>query len=83
MLPEPEFPSPARFGGRLRFDAFEVERFKRSLAGLPTRARDPEQPLRFVDVSDVCADLGIDRRTLGRRIRGRIRGEAGDADAPD
>ena len=68
MLPEPEFPSPARFGGRLRFDAC---------------ARDPEQPLRFVDVSDVCADLGIDRRTLGRRIRGRIRGEAGDADAPD
>jgi hypothetical protein len=73
MLPEPEFPSPARFGGRLRFDAFEVERFKRSLAGLPARDRDPEKPIRFVDASAVCADLAIDRRTLGRRVRGRIR----------
>jgi hypothetical protein len=78
MLPEPEFPSAARFGGRLRFDAFEVERFKRSLAGLPGLARDPEKPIRFVDASDVCADLGIDRRTLGRRVRGRIRGQTGD-----
>ena len=67
MLPEPEFPSPARFGGRLRFDAFEVERFKRSLAGLPALDRDPEEPIRFVDASDVCADLCIDRRTLGAR----------------
>ena len=76
MLSEPEFPSPARFGGRLRFDAFEVERFKRTLAGLPPRARDPEQPLRFIDASAVCADLAIDRRTLGRRVKGRVRGEA-------
>jgi hypothetical protein len=75
MLQEPEFPSPARFGGRLRFDAFEVERFKRELAGQPRIERDPSQPIRFVDASAVCADLAIDRRTLGRRVRGRVRGE--------
>jgi hypothetical protein len=32
---------------------------------------------RFIAATDVCADLGIDRRTLGRRVQGRIRGEAG------
>ena len=31
---------------------------------------------RFTAAADVCADLGIDRLTLGRRVRGRIRGEA-------
>jgi hypothetical protein len=75
MIPEPQFPSPARFGGRLRFDAFDVERFKRELAGLPPPERDPSQPVRFVDATAVCSDLSIDRRTLGRRVRGRIRGE--------
>ena len=75
MLSEPHFPSPARIGGRLRFDAFEVERFKRELAGLPLLERDLSQPIRFLDASDVCRDLGVDRRTLGRRVRGRIRGE--------
>jgi hypothetical protein len=55
-----------------------MERFKRSLAGLPTRERDPKEPIRFVDASDVCKDLGIDRRTLGRRIRGHIRGDEGE-----
>jgi hypothetical protein len=28
-----------------------------------------------VDASNVCADFGIDRRTLGRRVKERIRGE--------
>jgi hypothetical protein len=76
MSTQTGFPAPIRFGGRLRFDAFEVERFKRSLAGLPGLDRDPEKPIRFVDAADVCADLAINRRTLGRRVRGRIRGEA-------
>ena len=71
----PEFPSPTRFGGRLRFDAFDVERFKRELAGLPAVERDPAEPIRFIAATDVCADLAIDRRTLGRRVRGRIRGD--------
>ena len=76
MHTQPEFPAPIRFGGRLRFDAPDHENFKRALAGLPAVARDPSEPIRFVDASSVCADLGIDRRTLGRRVKGRIRGEA-------
>ena len=67
----PEFPAPIRFGGRLRFDEYDFESYKRRLAGLPEANRDPNAPVRFKSAQDVCADLGINRRTLGRRIRGR------------
>jgi hypothetical protein len=73
MSLQPEFPAPIRFGGRLRFDQHEHENYKRALAGLPAVARGEAEPIRFVDASAVCADLAIDRRTLGRRVRGRIR----------
>jgi hypothetical protein len=71
----PEFPTPIRFGGRLRFDQHEHENYKRALAGLPVAARGDDEPIRFVDASAVRADLAIDRRTLGRRVKGRVRGE--------
>ena len=74
MLPSP-LPFPRAVWGKAPFDVFEVERFKRELAGLPLLERDLSQPIRFVDARDVCRDLGVDRRTLGRRVRGRIRGE--------
>jgi hypothetical protein len=70
-----EFPMPIRFGGRLRFDHHEHENYKRALAGLPAIERPEAEPIRFVDSSAVCADLAIDRRTLGRRVKGRVRGE--------
>ena len=76
MSLQPEFPSPIRFGGRLRFDQREHENYKRALAGVPAVKRSDAEPIRFVDALAVCADLAIDRRTLGRRVRGRIRGEA-------
>jgi hypothetical protein len=76
MSLSPKFPAPIRFGGRLRFDLHEHENYKRALAGLPAVKRSDAEPIRFVDASVVCGDLAIDRRTLGRRIRGRIRGEA-------
>jgi hypothetical protein len=72
----PEFPAPTRFGGRLRFDAHQHENYKRSLAGLPAIERDPAAPIRFVDALAVCSDLAINRRTLARRISGRVIGEA-------
>lgn len=75
MSDAPEFPIPIRYGGRLKFNVREFENFKRALAGLPILDRDPQEPIRFIAASDVCADLGIDRRTLGRRTRGRVRGE--------
>jgi hypothetical protein len=70
-----EFPAPVRFGGRLRFDQHEHENYERALAGLPEVERDEAEPIRFIDASAVCAALAIDRRALGRRVRGRIRGE--------
>jgi hypothetical protein len=78
MSLQPEFPAPIRFGGRLRFEQHEHENYKRALAGLPAVSRDPSEPIRFIAATDVCTDLGIDRRTLGRRVQGRIRGEAGE-----
>jgi hypothetical protein len=69
----PQFPAPVRFGGRLRFDHHEHENYKRALAGLPAVERGEAEPIRFVDANAICADLAIDRRTLGRRIAGRVR----------
>ena len=69
MTDAPTFPQPAVFGGRLRFDEYEFEAYKRRLAGLPVVERDPNTPIRFKSAHEVCADLGINRRTLGRRIR--------------
>jgi hypothetical protein len=76
MTAHTQFPAPIRFGGRLRFDHHEHENYKRALAGLPAVERGEGESIRFVDASAVCADLAIDRRTLGRRVRGHIRGEA-------
>jgi hypothetical protein len=70
----PEFPAPIRLGGRLRFDLHEHENYKRALAGLALLQRGQSEPIRFVDAATVCRDLGVDRRTLGRRVRGRVRG---------
>jgi len=67
----PDFPTAVVFGGRLRFDEYAFESYKRRLAGLPVANRDPNAPVRFKSAQAVCADLGINRRTLGRRIRGR------------
>jgi hypothetical protein len=71
VIETPNFPQPAVFGGRLRFDDYEFEAYKRRLAGLPVVERDPNTPIRFKSAHEVCADLGINRRTLGRRIRSR------------
>jgi hypothetical protein len=64
----PNFPTPVVFGGRLRFDEYDFESYKRRLAGLPVTDRDPNAPVRFKNAHEACADLGINRRTLGRRI---------------
>jgi hypothetical protein len=71
VLDTPTFPTPVVFGGRLRFDEYDFESYKRRLAGLPIADRDPNAPVRFKNAHEVCADLGINRRTLGRRLRGR------------
>jgi hypothetical protein len=76
MRSTPDFPSPTtRIGGQWRFDRHAHENYKRALAGLPAVERGLDEPIRFVDAKTVCADLAISRRTLGRRIRGRVRGD--------
>jgi hypothetical protein len=71
-----EFPQPTRIGGRLMFDRHDVENHKRQLMGLTPTDRDPAAPITFVTTGQISNELQINRRTLGRRIRGRIRGEA-------
>ena len=44
--------------------------------GLTPTDRDPAAPITFVTTGQISNELQINRRTLGRRIRGRIRGEA-------
>jgi hypothetical protein len=44
--------------------------------GLTPTDRDPAVPITFVTTGQISNELQINRRTLGRRIRGRIRGEA-------
>jgi hypothetical protein len=64
-----EFPAPRDINGRLFFVRHEVEAYKCELAGLPTQPQAPV--LELVPAKTVAAELGIGRRTLGRRLRDR------------
>jgi hypothetical protein len=76
MSEQAEFPFSKRIGGRHFFARHEVENYKRKLMGLTPTDRDPAAPITFVTAQQLSDELQIDRRTLGRRIRGRVRGEA-------
>jgi hypothetical protein len=73
MSKQPDFPPPVRVGGRLFFDRHEIENHKRALMGLSPLGRDESTPIQFATAEQVTSELQIDRRTLGRRVRGRIR----------
>ena len=75
MSESPEFPAPHRHSGRLLWDRFEVENYKRLLIGLPPVERDPQMPISFVTARQLTAELPYGRRTIGRRVKGRIQGE--------
>jgi hypothetical protein len=70
-----DFPAPFRHAGRLMWERHEVENYKRSLMGLPPLERNPHTPITFVSAKQLAAELPFSRRTLGRRIKGRIHGE--------
>jgi hypothetical protein len=76
MSEQADFPIPIRMGGRLFFDRHDVESHKRKLMRLAPIDRDPVAPIVFVTAQQISDELQIDRRTLGRRIKGRVRGEA-------
>lgn len=68
---EAEFPAPIRLNGRIFFDDHELENYKRRLLGLPELPRDPSAKIKLRPAAAVAAELGICRRTVGRRIAGR------------
>jgi hypothetical protein len=71
MATLPDFPAPFRLNGRLMWDRFDVENYKRGLMGLPSVERDPQAPITFVSAKQLTAELPYGRRTLGRRVKGR------------
>ena len=73
MNEQADFPTPVRVGGRLFFERHEVENHKRKLMRLAPVERDSSKSISFATANQVCDELQIDRRTLGRRVRGRIR----------
>ena len=76
MSEQADFPISTISGARHFFARHEVENYKRKLMGLTPVERDPAAPITFVTAQQLSDELQINRRTLGRRIRGRIRGEA-------
>jgi hypothetical protein len=68
-MSKPNFPSPRRINGRLYWERGEIEDYKRALLGLPPAERGPT--LELVPASVLGRELGVGRRTLGRRIAGR------------
>ena len=70
-----DFPAPFRHAGRLMWDRHEVENYKRSLIGLAPLERDAKEPISLVTARQLTAELPYGRRTIGRRVKGRINGE--------
>jgi hypothetical protein len=70
-----DFPAPFRHAGRLVWDRFLVENYKRALMGLPPLERDPNAPIVFVTAKQLAEELPYGRRTIGRRVKGRVQDE--------
>ena len=81
MSTSPDFPAPFRINGRLMWERFGVENYKRGLMGLPSVERDPQAPITFVSAKQLTAELPYGRRTLGRRVKGRVQDEPHPAPA--
>jgi hypothetical protein len=75
MSTSSDFPAPFRLNGRLMWDRHPIENYKRSLMGLPPLERDPQAPITFVSAKQLSAELPYGRRTLGRRVKGRVQDE--------
>jgi hypothetical protein len=75
MTTLPQFPAPFRMGGKLLWVSFEIENFKRELIGLEPLERDDSKPVVFLTARQISAELPYARRTLGKMVEGRVRGE--------
>jgi hypothetical protein len=74
-----EFPTPIIQNRRLYFVDRDIENHKRALAGLPQLPDNPDAPIKLRPASEVAADFGVGRRTLGRRISKALSGKSGQA----
>jgi hypothetical protein len=72
MSSEIEFPRPMRLNNRLYFARSALEKYKRALVAEATGAEPVPYtgPEVFVPVEQAAQELGVTRRTIGRRIRG-------------
>ncbi len=61
------FPSPVMQGDRVMFWRSHLEAYKLALAGLAHESNPLPDVL--IRASTLCRELGICRRTLGRRLR--------------
>lgn len=75
------FPAPFRHAGRLVWDRHDIENYKRTLMGLRPIERDPQSPIVFVTAKQLSDELPYGRRTLGRRVKGRVQDESHPARA--
>ena len=62
----PMFPKAVRNNGRVYFLKSQVEDYKAALAGLPPK--EFEGPDIFLTAKQLALELGVGRRTVGRRI---------------
>ena len=76
-----DFPAPFRHGGRLVWDRHDIENYKRGLMGLSPVERDPNTPITFVTAKRLSEELPYGRRTIGRRVKGRVQAEPHPAPA--
>ena len=70
-----DFPAPFRLNGRLMWDRHEAENYKRALIGLAPLERDPNAPIKLITAKQLAEELPFGRRTLGRRVKGRVQDE--------
>jgi hypothetical protein len=75
------FPAPFRHAGRLVWDRHDIENYKRSLMGLALVERDPGAPIILVTAKQLEGELPYGRRTLGRRVKGRVQDDLNRAPA--
>ena len=73
MSNDVQFPAPFRHNGRLVWDKFEWENYKRGVLGLAPLERDPAATIIFISAKQLEADLPVGRRQIGRYVKGRIR----------
>ena len=74
-----EFPAPRKLNGRLYWDRFEIENYKRALLGLPPLERSTSTPIELITAAQITKEVGFGRRTLGRRIANRSISDEGKA----